>query len=241
MTNKRQQERYKLTLIDTHTKLVFANDVRILDMSLSGVSLKADRRMNIGCNYTITIKDEGRVLNIKGKVIWSLLSGYKGNTRGENIPIYTAGMNFTDISIEKQKEIEDFIEKHRGTDFTEECRKEIDKPLDLYILNDVPLNISIKNPEDYILNKNFYRAKKLSLTGMMIECRKALEIESRLNMEITFPEGISINVKGYVASCCMIKNKNSEHYNIGIEFIDMYEKESELLRSFMFFYNPTTR
>ena len=241
MINNRQQERYKLTLIDTHTKLVFANDVRILDMSLSGVSLNADRRMNIGCNYMITIEDEGRVLNIKGKVIWSLLSGYKENTRGEIVPIYTAGMNFTDISIEKQKDIEDFIERHRETNFTEEYKEEIDKELDLYILTDVPLNISIKNAEDYILNKNFYRAKKLSLTGMMIECRKALEIESRLNMEITCPEGISINVKGYVASCCMIKNKDSEHYNIGIEFLDMFAKESELLRSFMLFYNSTTR
>ena len=210
-------------------------------MSLSGVLLKVDRRMNIGCNYMITIEDEGRVLNIKCKVIWSLLSGYKGNTREENIPIYTAGMNFTDISSEKPKEIEDFIKRHQETDSTKEYKEEIDKPLDAYILNDVPLNISIKNPEDYILNKNFYRAKKLSLTGMMIECRKALEIESRLNMKITFPEGISINVKGYVASCCMIKNKDSEHYNIGIEFIDMYEKESELLRSFMLFHNPTTR
>ena len=241
MINKRQQERYKLTLIDTHTKLVFANDVRILDMSLSGVSLKADRRMNIGCNYMVTIDDEGRVLNIKCKVIWSALSGYKGNTREENIPIYTAGMDFTGISSEKQKEIEDFIKRHQEKDSTKEYKEEIDKPLDAYILNDVPLNISIKNPEDYILNKNYYRAKKLSLTGMMIECRKALEIESRLNMEITFPEGISINVKGYVASCCMIKNKDSEHYNIGIEFIDMYEKEIELLKSFMLFYNPTTR
>lgn len=241
MDNKRQQERYKLTLVDTHTKLVFANDVSILDMSLSGVSLKADRRMNIGCNYVITIKDEGRVLNIKGTVKWSLLSGYKGNTRGENVPIYTAGMNFTDISTEKQKEIEDFIERHRGIDFIEESHEEIAIPFDSYILNDVPLNICIKNTEDYILNKTFYRAKKLSLTGMQIECRKALEIESRLNMEITFPEGISINVKGYVASCCMTKNKDSEHYNIGIEFVDMYEKESELLRSFMLFCNPTTR
>jgi len=240
MINKRQQERYKLTLIDTHTKLVFANDVRILDMSLSGVSLKADRRMNIGCNYMITIEDERHVLNIKCKVIWSLLSGYKGNTREENIPIYTAGMNFTDISSEKQKEIDDFIKRHQETDSTKECKEEIDEPLDAYILNDVPLNISIKNIEDYILNKNYYSTKKLSLTGMMIECRKALEIESRLNMEITFSEGISINVMGYIASCCMIKNKDSEHYNIGIKFIDMSAKDRELLGSFIILYNPAT-
>ena len=159
MENKRQQDRYKLTLIDTHTKLVFANDVRILDMSLSGVSLKADRRMNIGCNYMVTIDDEGRVFNIKCKVIWSALSGYKGNTREENIPIYTAGMDFTDISSEKHKEIEDFTKRHQDKDSTKEYKEEIDKPLDAYILNDVPLNISIKNPEDYILNKNYYRAK----------------------------------------------------------------------------------
>jgi hypothetical protein len=50
MQDKRRHKRNILTLIDTHSRMVFANDVRILDMSLSGVSLKADRRMNIGCN-----------------------------------------------------------------------------------------------------------------------------------------------------------------------------------------------
>jgi hypothetical protein len=187
----------------------------------------------------LTIEDGGRVLNIKGTVIWSSLSGYKKNKHGEIIPIYIAGMIFTDISREKIKEIEDFIERHKETDFKKEYEKKVDKQSDMYILNDLSLlNIHIKNPEGFILNRNFYRAKKLSLTEILIECRKTLEIESRLNIEITFPEGNSLNVMGCVASCCMIKNTDSEHYNIGIEFIDMHTEDREILKSFMLLHNP---
>ena len=89
MLDKRQYKRFTVDVMDMHSKMVLADDVKILDISLSGISLKADRRLNIGCNHMLNIEDKGNILTVKGKVIWSLLSENKDGKHGEIVPIYT--------------------------------------------------------------------------------------------------------------------------------------------------------
>jgi hypothetical protein len=90
-------------------KMVLADTVRILDISRSGIALKADRRLNLGCTYIMSISTWNTILNVKGTVIWSLLSENKPGTRNDIVPVYTAGMKFTDVSQKKGKEIDAFI------------------------------------------------------------------------------------------------------------------------------------
>jgi len=52
----RQHNRYKMNETEMHVKLVFANEVKINDISLGGVSFKADRRINIGKQYLLTLE-----------------------------------------------------------------------------------------------------------------------------------------------------------------------------------------
>jgi hypothetical protein len=51
-------------------------------------------------------------------------------------------------------------------------------------------------------------------------------------MEITLTENSSIRFLGRVTYCLLIK-KDTEHYNIGIEIIDMIEKDKETLAEFI--------
>jgi len=245
MWDKRQYKRFTVDVMDMHGKMVLADDVKILDISLSGISLKADRRLNIGCNHMLNIEDKGNILTVKGKVIWSLLSENKDGKHGEIVPIYTAGMKFADITKKKKKEIAEFIAAHfnnghEGSNFSDEQKKEGHKQVNVSKISGLRIFIkaNINAPGELILNRNKnFRVKELSSTDMLMESKQPLEMESRLDMEILLPEHKPISVLGCVASCCTKKDKDSVNYDIGIEFLDMPEKDWELLSGFIFLYD----
>jgi hypothetical protein len=245
MWDKRQYKRFTIDVIDMHGKMVLADNVQILDISLSGISLKADRRLNIGCNHVLNIADKDNILNVKGKVIWSLLGENKDGKYGEIIPIYTAGMKFTDITKKKKKEIAEFMaahfnNSHKGSDASDEQKKAVHKQVSVSKISGLRIFIkaNINPPGELILNRNKnFRVKELSSTDMLIESKEPLEMESRLDMEILLPENKTISVLGCVASCCTKKDKDSLNYDIGIEFLDMPEKDWELLSGFIFLYD----
>ncbi len=108
MKSKRRYKRYKLDSMGINGKMVFATDVKILDISVGGVSLKADRRLDIGNEYVLKLENRDRLISVKGVVVWSSLSGTREGAGGEAVPIYTAGLKFTDSSPEKIEELLSF-------------------------------------------------------------------------------------------------------------------------------------
>jgi hypothetical protein len=244
MLDRRQQERFRVNDIDIYVRMIFANYVKILDLSLSGASFKADKRLNIGCNYMLKVEDKGKILNAKGTVIWSLVNEFKKGINGDIIPIYTAGMKFIDVSNKKLIEIANFIEDCKATIFIEDYKKKINEQIDAYKRSGLRhfVKVRINTPEGVLKNcQECFRVTELSLTSMCIESKQALEIEKRFVIELSFPDDKNINVLGYVASCCLRKYIVPELYDIGIEFIDVSEKERENLGEFILLHNAEYR
>jgi hypothetical protein len=52
-------------------------------------------------------------------------------------------------------------------------------------------------------------------------------------MEVTLNEDKSIHFVGRVASCILTDNKDIEKYDIGIEFVEMSEKDGTILHEFI--------
>jgi len=52
-------------------------------------------------------------------------------------------------------------------------------------------------------------------------------------LEMYFVEDNSLKVTGRVVSCIMITDQEPMHYNIGMEFIDMPEKDRDILIEFI--------
>jgi Tfp pilus assembly protein PilZ len=100
MQQERRHKRYRLDPIGITGKMSLSNKVEILDISLGGVALKADRRLNIGKELLIKLQDKEKTLNVAGIVVRSELSGMEKRTNGESITIYTAGMKFKDDSVD---------------------------------------------------------------------------------------------------------------------------------------------
>lgn len=225
MKDRRRYKRYKVDLIDINGKMVFASDVKIVDISLGGVSLKADRRLDIGSEYTLTVSSKGTVFSIKCIVVWAFIKESKEDSRGNIIPIYTAGMKFKDASNKTIEEIVNFIEDHK-----------LDVTVDLHGLSGQRLNIrvQIETPENAVLNfHENYKIKKLSLGGMQIESKYELGIEKKLPMKIIIRGDKTIQFLGRVASCFLVKKMGQEHYDIGIEFLNMSEHGKEILNEFI--------
>ncbi len=116
MHERRSFKRFTLKVIEIHGRMIAATQVKIDDISIGGIRLRADRRLNIGNEYVIKLGDKKKVISIKGIVVWSSLSEARGGAHGEAVPVYTAGLKFINISDEKSSELSDFIEEHKKAD-----------------------------------------------------------------------------------------------------------------------------
>ena len=110
MADRRQFERFSVNILDMNGKMMFARNVKVVNISMGGISFKADRRLNIGRNYTIKLENRDQVLTMEGSVVSSVLSESQKDPAGDVIPVYTAGMKFTKVSDESRlKEIIDSV------------------------------------------------------------------------------------------------------------------------------------
>jgi c-di-GMP-binding flagellar brake protein YcgR len=227
MDNRRRYKRYKVDIMQIDGRIILARHVEVLDMSLGGISLLIDRKINIESEFTLNIEGKGPPLLVDVIVVWSFLTEYKNDTEGGVLSLYKVGMRFTDSSDEEKQEIADFIEAHKkGTDgeidlFSSSVRR-------LYAR--VPIETPAKSMADV---QEKCRVKVLSFGGMLIESRYALEIESRLPMELNLPGKKTIKFLGRAASCLTNGNTKQERYDIGIEFLDMSEQHKQRLKEFV--------
>ncbi len=227
MKEKRRYKRFSVDIMEINGKMVLATYVKILDISIGGVLFKANRRLNMGSEYSLKIKSGDGELVVKGTIVRSSLSKSIKDNRGNIIPVYAAGMQFRDISEEKVKEIEAFLLNNM---------KDAYKQVDLYSPDGHRLYVRmlIRTPEQSVLKVDeYYKVKYISFGGMLIESEHALELESAVPMEIYFVEDKSVKVTGRVVSCIMITDHEPLHYNIGLEFIEMPEKDRDILLEFM--------
>ncbi len=108
--NKRKWRRFEVDNADIGITMYLARYVEVLNISLEGVSLKADRLLPIGSTCILKIKSKGKVYIAKGTIIWSSLSESREDEKGKIVPIYKAGLKFTDIRGEALNEIFRVIE-----------------------------------------------------------------------------------------------------------------------------------
>ncbi len=223
MKHARRYKRYSLDLIDISGKMSLSNKVEILDISLGGVAIKADRRLDLGKEYLIKLQDKGKTLNVAGIVVRSELSGMEKKDNGESVTIYTAGMKFKDGSIDA---VADFLK--------EMVHKKKEAAVPLWGDRRLTVRFQITTPQEKILSyPAHYKVKTISLSGMLIQTDQALGIESKVPMGLSLNDGTSVNFTGRVASCHMKEDKGQTLYEIGSEFTDLTDKDKMVLKTFI--------
>ena len=232
MVDRRLHQRFTANVLDMHGMAAHIKVVRILDMSLNGISLKIDGRLDVGRTCILKINGKGRVLNVKSMVVWSLLDKHI-KVLNNFIPIYKVGLKFIDVPKEQMIEVIGFIENHK---------QKIDKQVDILAASGLRQRVrfQIEAPEKALLVcRKDYKIKNLSFGGMLIESQDQLDIGENLYMEIIPSKDEWIKVSGKVVSHFLIKKSNHTHCDIGIEFCDMLEKDREMLKEVIYLLENT--
>jgi hypothetical protein len=213
---KRKHKRFLVTGV--HGNVLYPSDLDVLNISIDGAAIETSKRLELNREYTLRIKYKGTILNLKGRVVWSIL-GYKENKDSkEIIPVYRAGIRFTDTLHEKTNILLNFIEENKVRTFEKRL---------------AGVRFEITASEDVKIDYPYeYKVKKISLSGMLIETEYALELNSRFNVQL-FINGDVLNIIGGVVNCNEIKSESGTEYEVGIEFIDMADSDKKLLKDFL--------
>jgi Tfp pilus assembly protein PilZ len=214
-----EQRRYqRFTVSGIHGNMLFATEVNILNMSLGGCAVEADKRLNMGTEYTLRLEDEGSRITVKGVVVWSFISKSKRNRDNEVVPMYQAGIQFTDVLSDKAKDLMKFLEGHKVAD---EGR-----------LSGVRFVIAADRSATLHYPFN-YRVKKISMGGMLIEADQQFEMDETYPMEIYLEKDVTISFTGRIASCLMVSDREPRLFDVGIEFRQMADESRSRLKDFI--------
>ncbi|MBI5847247.1 MAG: PilZ domain-containing protein [Nitrospirae bacterium] len=223
---KRRHRRFSVDFMDIKGNAVFVSEVVINDISITGVSLITDRKLEMGVEYSLRILDNGLDLLIRGTVIWCTENESAG-TQGEHSHLkFAAGLRFDDLQQETVVSLITFIEAHLLDKHTH---------IKVHEMSGCRCNIRfhVDAKETAVLNvAETYRVKKLSLGGLLIESSHGLETDTRIYMGITLPEDMQLSFTGRVASC-IVSPDTASCFEVGIEILDMPEPDRQKLKEFI--------
>lgn len=194
-----------------------ASRVEVLNLSLSGVAIRADRRLNIGSEYRLKLEAGDHFLSVKGVVVWSVLSGIR-RLESDEVPLYSAGMKFVDVLTDKLQDLIDFIDDHK---ISEEHRLG-------------GIRFQINAPGRAVLDTvESYRVRLISLSGMLIEADRTFEVERVHPMQFQPPGGDPVSFAGRIASCLEAPDDGPRRFRIGVAFADMADSDRRRLEAFV--------
>ncbi|HTG02053.1 MAG TPA: PilZ domain-containing protein [Nitrospirota bacterium] len=223
MEEKRKHKRYRLETTDLNGKMSLAEKVEIIDISVGGVALKADRRLNPGREYVLRLGDKWKTIEVIGVVVRSALSGFETRSDGAQVAVYSAGMKFRQDTAEA---INEFLKSMTVS------RKEI---LPTAVDRRCSVRFKITMPGAKILSypANF-SVKEISQSGFRIETDQRLEKGSVIPMTLSLNNDETDHFNGRVASCTPISTSpEDDRYEVGVAFLDLTEKDRNLLKEFI--------
>jgi hypothetical protein len=222
MDDKRRHKRLKLDLVEMRGEMSLAHHVEIIDISLGGASLKADRRLNIGKEIVLKLSDKESSIELKGVVVRSELSGIEEASAGERVSLYTAGVMFKDGQINTIVAFFNSFVQH----IKDEEPVEVDRRLNVRFRITPPEHNMMSFPVQFVV-------KELSMVGMRIQTDQALRMQSMIPMELSLNTHSPVTFIGRVASCRMLIDQGHAQFEIGVEFQHLTSKAKTLLRGFI--------
>ena len=181
--------------------MIFPSDIQVLNISVDGAAIETSKWLDLNREYTLKIKFMENVLSLKGRVVWAVLTSKEKKGSGEVIPIYRAGVKFTDVLNERTKMLMSFIEGHKI--------RTLEKRLaGVRFKISTPQNMQIDYPHKY-------EVKKVSLSGMLVDAEYPLDLGTHYDIELFLNADI-LNIVGRVANCVEVKSEKAAKYETGI-------------------------
>jgi hypothetical protein len=220
MENKREHKRFDT--IELQGKMILANKVEIVDISLGGASLKADRRLDIGREYMMKLGDKEHSIDVRGTVVRSSLLGMEAGADGENVLIYAAGVKFKEGS-------EDTI-----TAFLNSIEHRIKEDMPAMVERRLNVRFRIISPHEEVLvfPVNFM-VKDISLSSMRIQCDQLLERESAIPMELYLSDENHLYFTGKVIACREVEENGQTWFDVEVIYSNLGDVGRATLKEFI--------
>jgi hypothetical protein len=93
--------------------VLYPADLEVLNLSIDGAAIETTKWLDLNREYTLKIKYKDVILNLRGRVVWAILTSKKKRGSDEVIPVYRAGVRFTDTLSEKTTMLINFIEENK--------------------------------------------------------------------------------------------------------------------------------
>ena len=99
MSKKRQERRRygRFPVSGIHGSLKRAGDLKLLDLSRTGISFETSHPITVGGNYFLELRYGEATVNLEVAVKWCSLRGLVQDDEGVEQPVYQAGAVFVDI------------------------------------------------------------------------------------------------------------------------------------------------
>lgn len=191
--------------------------VELVDVGVGGAAIRTKRRLNVGDEGTLTFDLDGKWITIKGVVVWSQSGGSRPGTL-KDAAEFTAGIKFTGTLTSDFRALAHLIDQYK---VAEERRIS-------------GLRFRLRDPHRAVLESlAIYRVRLISLSGMLIEAERPLDLDEVYAMEI-LPSGQEpIAFSGRVRSCLEVRGESPLRYEIGVEFIEIPPEFRDRLNRFV--------
>ena len=213
--------------MDICGKILFSTNIKVLNISVGGISFSTDKRLTKGGVYVLRLERKSTILYLEGTILWSKLNKNISEDRDLVHP-YILGMKFNHLSDIKQREIEKFIKDN----FIDYQRIAGFAPVMDGIRIHVRVHINTPDKATIDCAEN-YKVKKISQCGMFIESVNAFQNEDILPMQMQLSEDKVIAFWGRIVTYQAMQDTDPSRYGIGIEFSDMSKTDSAILTEFI--------
>ncbi|NWF76944.1 MAG: PilZ domain-containing protein [Nitrospirae bacterium] len=217
-TEGRRQQRYDVEGVTGN--ILYTSDLEVINISIDGAAIETTKRLDLNREYTFKVQLKDKNLNLRGRVVWAVLISKEKKGSKTLIPVYRAGIKFTDTLSEKANQLIKFIEENRI--------KKIESRLGgvRFQITDSE-KVKIDYPQKY-------KVKKLSLSGMLIETEFPLKKDAQHQIELYLNEDVII-ADCRVVNCEKFESQEPSvyRYNIGIEFLNIPHEDKKKLKLFL--------
>lgn len=218
---KRRYPRYPVREMAVRAHLLFAEEIELCNLSLSGACIRTLEDPRLGEKYLLRVRDEKISRAIRCSVVWKREISSNGSMHRE----YTAGLQFYNMASDDIVLLKDYM-RNSGTPIETRISDEFSAS---------PLRFSFATNTKAVLKcPRSLNVKTISLGGMLIESERAPKIEGHYLMKLPLPrESEPVRIKGRVACVIPWKESRNPRYDIGIEFLTMDEPDRVRLNSFI--------
>ena len=107
--DSRHHHRYDVRAVSGH--LMLPLEVKVLNMSLTGLAIESQIPMGVGGRYYLTLRREQEMIQLQTELQWCRRVRTEPNELGDPAPIYEVGFDFREELSGKARELLGFLQQ----------------------------------------------------------------------------------------------------------------------------------